>query len=177
MNIRISHPLNGRNLGKNDKHIYREVECPNCKEKRYVQRRDKRVTGLCRKCWHSTGGNHKGDASYLWNGGVVWQGGYKCVIVPKDSPFSSMRTLASYVREHRLVMAKHIGRPLESWEVVHHINGIKTDNHIENLELLTSQKEHLYDLRLKARLKQLEYRVTLLEAENTLLKTQLSEVI
>ncbi len=48
---------------------------------------------------------------------------------------------SGYILLHRAIMEDHIGRKLEADEVVHHINGNKMDNRIENLEIM-SKSEH-----------------------------------
>ena len=67
--------------------------------------------------------------------------GYVDLVMPRDHPFAKAmgrrrktgNTLQ--VLEHRLVMAEALGRPLESHETVHHKNGDRRDNRLENLEL------------------------------------------
>ncbi len=48
-----------------------------------------------------------------------------------------------YVWQHRLVMEKHLGRFLGPHEVVHHINGVRDDNRVENLQVFQTNADHL----------------------------------
>jgi len=67
-------------------------------------------------------------------GYVVTDSGYKMIRVP-DHPYCDKK---GYVREHRLVMEEYLGRILDPYELVHHINRDRGDNRIENLELVLS---------------------------------------
>lgn len=77
------------------------------------------------------------ENSSTWKGGRRKKNGYIEVKRP-EHPRSGQR---GYVYEHILVMETHLGRYLTTDEVVHHKNYDKTDNRIENLQLMT-QLEH-----------------------------------
>ena len=66
------------------------------------------------------------------------------VYVDDSDPLACMRVGGKYIAEHRLVIARSIGRPLSRKEHVHHKNGERADNRLENLQL-TSPGEHAKD--------------------------------
>ena len=84
-----------------------------------------------------------GAACANWRGGrTKKRSGHIDAWVSPDDPLASMASGRNYIPEHRLVVARHLKRCLKSWEVVHHINGDKTDNRIGNLQLLPSSVLH-----------------------------------
>jgi len=68
-----------------------------------------------------------------WKGGRAKASGGYIKIYKPEYPKANNR---GYILEHRLVMEKYLGRHLEPWEIIHHKNGIKDDNRIENLEIV-----------------------------------------
>lgn len=80
-----------------------------------------------------------GECNPSWKGGLIDRGyGYVhelCHGHPHADP-------QGYVRQHRLVMEKHLGRFLAPEEVVHHIDGDRKNNVIENLRLFPNESEH-----------------------------------
>lgn len=122
--------------------------CLSCGTERWV-RLEKGVprTVRCPQCRHI--GRHRiswpmGERHHNWKGGRHQaHGGYMVVNISRQDFFWPMSTNrmkygTGLVMEHRLVMAKHLGRCLAPFEVVHHKNGIRDDNRIENLELSTN---------------------------------------
>jgi len=114
------------------------------------------------------GGRYKNRKGYI----LTW-------IDPNDFFYPMAEKGTNRVLEHRLVMAKHLNRNLLPWEIVHHKNGIKDDNRLENLQLLPNPAKHAPSVvwqrelsKRDKRIEQLEKRVTLLEAENALLKME-----
>jgi hypothetical protein len=133
----------GRDLGFSKVfNKYQWSKCPDCDYVRWV--RLDSLNHRCRRCG-SLKNRCKGKGHGMWKGGRIKSGeGYISVWVSYDNPFYSMADHYKYIAEHRLVMAQSLGRCLTKDEIVHHKNGIKTDNRIENLEL-TKNGQHCKD--------------------------------
>ena len=146
--VKIADTIKGKEIGMKSSNRYIWTICPDCNEGRWVRlRKNQSIYIRCRSCARTGKRNHNfgkfGKNSPRWIDGKRKDGqGYIRVLVSKTSPFAKMRGSSKYVREHRLVMAEHLGRCLESWEKVHHINMDNTDNRIENLYIYRDNSKH-----------------------------------
>ncbi len=136
-----------KELGRKGTNKFIWAACKKCGKERWVLYRYHILRNgnvLCRGCsikniqpWlvHEIGPKH-----WHWNGGkYLTKGKYKGYVniwIDPSDQYYCMKDRRGDVLEHRLIMAQHIGRPLQKNEWIHHKNGIKTDNRIENLELI-----------------------------------------
>jgi hypothetical protein len=85
----------------------------------------------CKSC------GKKGERNHGWKGGTtISQSGYRLVRVPGHPQAHT----SGYVMEHVFVMTEHLRRFLLPEENVHHRNGIRDDNRLENLELWSTSQ-------------------------------------
>ena len=136
--IKLGEVKYGREIGKaskSNKFIWHA--CIDCGKKRWVVlNKEFPVSQVCKGCKNENfikwGEDHP-----RWKGGRHLLFGYVMVLLSPDNFFYSMAS-KGYIKEHRLIMAKHLGRCLLKTEHIHHKNGVRGDNRIENLELTTN---------------------------------------
>jgi HNH endonuclease len=111
-----------------------------------------------------------GPRASNWRGGrQIMRNGYVLITLSPDDPYVEMANAKRHraIYEHRYVMAQCLGRCLTTDEQVHHRNGNKQDNRIENLELI-GIREH--SARHRREIMDLRQRVQELEVEVVALK-------
>lgn len=138
--------IRGDKIGRRSMDLFVWSACPDCGKERWVRRIKTELnnfTGLCQICSAKRPKViPKGKDNWRWKEKIITND-YISVHTDKDEFFHSMAGKNGLVLEHRLVMAKHLGRCLQSWEEVHHkgirYTGVenKRDNLIDNLELAT----------------------------------------
>ncbi len=79
----------------------------------------------------------KGPRKHVWGSGHITKTGYRIISKP-NHPNSVKGKRSGQIMEHVFVISEQLGRPLRRGETVHHKNGIRHDNRIENLELWSS---------------------------------------
>ena len=114
-----------KELGRKSNYYVVNVPCLMCWKSRWVRLRHTRFP-TCVACHNKELAKRDSD-NFNWKGGHTDSYGYiRLMAHDRDQ---------RYILQHRVVMEQHIGRRLERHEIVHHKNGVRNDNRIENLEL------------------------------------------
>lgn len=101
-----------------------------CSKECYIENKKKNIPGGLKKWWLYLKGR-SGERCHNWKGGWITSNGYHHMLINNKK-----------VLKHRLVMEEHLGRKLSETETVHHIDGDKLNNNIDNLRLFQSKSEH-----------------------------------
>jgi hypothetical protein len=179
-NPQLGDVRHGYELGKlNSAHKYHKFiysKCEVCGLQRWsILKHGKPESAICNHCkWHGRkGSNHPNwiDTERRHN-----FRGYVMIRLSPDDFFYPSCSRRGWVFEHRLVMAKSLGRNLHLWEIVHHKNHIRDDNRIENLQLVSDDKHKQFTAlelkidRLLNKQDELMKEIKLLRFENRQLK-------
>ncbi len=147
----------GNTIGYKGYHKYIWHACRTCGKERWVSCVGGKPTSeRCNPCGNTS---QRGENHPNWKGVRKRDSrGYLPVRLSPHDFFYPMTNCRECVFEHRLVVAKSLGRCLHRWEIVHHKNGVKDDNRLENLQLVTDDRHRQITI-LENRIKYLEGRV------------------
>jgi hypothetical protein len=127
-----------KRLSESEKELIRELKKQGKGIRKILQEVDSSYRTVSRVLQEAGLTDNTGENHPDWNGGRrIDKNGYVCVHLPIGHPLRYKD--CTWILEHRLIMSAYLGRRLESFESVHHINGIRSDNRIENLQLRTSR--------------------------------------
>ncbi len=179
----------GHEIGRRNNGAYIWKPCVDCGKPRWVLK----YNGCQHKrCYSCSAIRQRGRLGPHWRGGKCVNGcGYMTVRIYADDPtFGLMnkkphgvKEKVKVVLEHRLVMTRFLGRRLESWEIVHHRNGIRTDNRLSNLELVTPDSHCIYsqlekdNKALQSKVIEMDVEIQVLRLELEVIKMELSGVV